>query len=116
MAKGRNWDKDRARRFLADQTHAASMQHAAEPPTSRSAWLAIRGGVMPWGKHKGRRLSAIPLDYLTWLYGVRRPGDPLRRAIGAELFTRRRQTRAADSLDWRRIRDMQSRSNPPKPG
>jgi uncharacterized protein (DUF3820 family) len=53
---------------------------------------------MPWGKHKGRRLSAIPHDYLTWLHEERPAGDWLRRLIGAELFRRRRLARAQHAL------------------
>lgn len=34
---------------------------------------------MPWGKHKGQPLCAIPNDYLRWLEGQARPPVPERR-------------------------------------
>lgn len=34
-------------------------------------------GTMPFGKHKGVRISLLPVDYLVWLWW-KRQGDPLR--------------------------------------
>ncbi len=88
MAKGLNWDKDRIRQQQADRAHDARL--GAYSHTTR---LAIRAAVMPWGKHKGRRLSAIPQQYLEWLQGERPAGDWLRRMIAQELFRRHRAAR-----------------------
>lgn len=38
-------------------------------------------GVMPFGKYKGRPLSAVPPDYLTWLLGKPDLGPGLRAAV-----------------------------------
>ena len=37
----------------------------APPPPSREPWQADM--VMPFGKHKGKRLAGLPGDYLTWM-------------------------------------------------
>jgi uncharacterized protein (DUF3820 family) len=88
MAKGLNWDKNRIRQQQANRTHEAVMR-----VYSTTTHRAIRGGVMPWGKHKGRRLSAIPQHYLEWLQNERPPGDWLRHMIAQELFRRQRTAR-----------------------
>jgi uncharacterized protein (DUF3820 family) len=89
MAKGLNWDKDRIRQQQADRTHEAVMR-----VYSTTTRRAIRAAVMPWGKHKGRRLSAIPRQYLEWLQNERPAGDWLRHMIAQELFRRHRTGRA----------------------
>jgi len=33
----------------------------------RAAELALGPATMPFGRHKGRELAALPKDYLTWL-------------------------------------------------
>jgi hypothetical protein len=44
---------------------------------------------MPFGKHKGSPLSAVPGDYLTWLAGkLDELRDPFRTALVAELARR----------------------------
>jgi hypothetical protein len=104
MAKGLNWEKNK-------MNHALGLHREPPlPPPARPPSVAeiIRAGVMPWGKHKGRRLSAIPPHYLKWLYGVRPEGCALRKAIGTELFRRHQQERADQQL--RDSSDAQKRS------
>lgn len=44
---------------------------------------------MPFGKHKGSPLSAVPAEYLTWLAGkLDELRDPFRTALVAELARR----------------------------
>jgi hypothetical protein len=40
---------------------------------------------MPFGLHKGKRLSSVPADYLRWLLGLKNLKPELRRAVEAEL-------------------------------
>jgi uncharacterized protein (DUF3820 family) len=40
---------------------------------------------MPFGKHKGRSLSAVPVNYLEWLLGNRSVSGELREAIRSRL-------------------------------
>ena len=44
---------------------------------------------MPFGKHKGKLLSNVPLDYLHWLQGLADLSSWLREAVEAELEERR---------------------------
>ena len=44
--------------------------------------------VMPFGKHKGEKLSDIPTDYLKYILGWDRLYDGLRKTIEAHLKTR----------------------------
>jgi hypothetical protein len=93
MAKALNWQKDHVRHVMQDQRTEAKL-HVYSKTTRR----ALRAAVMPWGKHKGRRLSAIPQQYLEWLYGERPDGDWLRHTIGDELLRRARAARAQQKL------------------
>jgi hypothetical protein len=43
--------------------------------------------VVPFGKHKGRRLDTVDGDYLVWLLGVVK-ADWLRKAVQDELTRR----------------------------
>jgi hypothetical protein len=45
--------------------------------------------VMPFGKHRGLALAAIPTDYLQWLAGLDDLREPLKGAVIAELLARR---------------------------
>src|SRR5262249_8958989 len=49
----------------------------------------------PFGKHKGRPLADVPLDYLTWLVEQGTLYDPLKSAVGAELDRRAATPRTA---------------------
>src|SRR5262245_60967137 len=39
---------------------------------------------MPFGKHKGRRISKLPDEYLDWLYNLDDLRQPLRDAVHSE--------------------------------
>jgi hypothetical protein len=43
---------------------------------------------MPFGRHRGRPLTDLPLDYLSWLVGIAR--EPLCSAVHAEIERRER--------------------------
>ena len=83
MATKLDWQKAQVREQIA--TTAQDRRYAIYARTTRRA---IRAAVMPWGKHRGRRLSAIPQQYLEWLQDQRPPDCPLRHAIVRELFRR----------------------------
>jgi len=44
---------------------------------------------MPFGRHKGRRLSELPDDYLEWLQALDDLREPLRAAVADEAQRRR---------------------------
>jgi len=44
---------------------------------------------MPFRKHRGQALSALPLDYLRWLHSLDDLREPLRGEVLYELFVRR---------------------------
>ena len=37
--------------------------------------------IMPWGKHKGKKLANIPNDYLLWLRDEIQKTVPIRRSL-----------------------------------
>lgn len=55
---------------------------------------------MPFGKHKGERLSDIPVGYLDWLIGEDWMGEPGNRVLKADVEAHLK-TRA----DWAKLDD-----------
>jgi hypothetical protein len=54
---------------------------------------------MPFGKHKGKPLNAVPVDYLKWIASTDRFGAELREAIRDYLQSARKPSDQA-VLDW----------------
>jgi len=48
-----------------DTIRAAGFVTLPDPPTCRTA--NYTDGRLPWGKHRGELLSAVPLGYLAWV-------------------------------------------------
>jgi uncharacterized protein (DUF3820 family) len=55
---------------------------------------------MPFGKHRGERLSDIPVGYLDWLIGEDWMDEPGKRALKADILAHLK-TRA----DWAQLDD-----------
>jgi hypothetical protein len=51
--------------------------------------------IMPFGKYRGRPLTELPSDYLTWLAGLANLREPLRSAVTAESERRTAHARPA---------------------
>ncbi len=49
---------------------------------------------MPFGKHKGRRITDVPLSYLSWVLGNLHDLDPRLRGVIRESLDRRGQQEA----------------------
>jgi len=60
--------------------------------------------MMPFGRHRGQRLSTLPAAYLEWLLGLDDLREPLRSAIEVEAHRRR-----APRPDPRIVEDLISR-------
>jgi len=50
---------------------------------------------MPFGRHKGAPLEALPTSYLSWLTGLETLHDPLKTSVVEELARRELEARAA---------------------
>jgi hypothetical protein len=64
--------------------------------------------LMPFGKHKGAELDAIPAGYLTWLITTELR-DPLRDAVVAELERRKGSTTTAATTNHATRRPVRRR-------